>query len=145
MKSNKSNMVIKHFISPSNNNNAYLLINGDEAAVIDPADAYQDIKDALDKMGIGLKYLLITHGHKSHFDSAPMLKKDFGGKFCLHKLDVDLLRESGYNLEPDLTVKDSAYTRTHRGFTLFLCEKHQRVIQRRYSLERRIRKDMGAS
>ena len=107
MKSNKGNMAIKNFISPSNNNNSYLLINGDEAAVIDPADAYQDIQDELGKMGIGLKYLLVTHGHKSHFDSAPMLKKDFGGKFCLHKLDVDLLKESGYNLEPDLTVKDN--------------------------------------
>jgi len=111
MKMNEGNLIIKGFVSPSNENNVYLLINGDEAAVIDAANAYDDIRNILDETGVGLKYLLVTHAHKTHIQSVSMLKKDLGGTFCLHKLDLDLLKESDDNLKPDLPVKDNTSLR----------------------------------
>jgi hydroxyacylglutathione hydrolase len=107
MKMGEGTLSIKMLVSPSTENNVYLLINGDEAAVIDAADAYDDIRNTLDETGAGLKYLLVTHAHKSHIRSVSMLKRDFGATFCLHKLDLDLLKESDNNLEPDLPVKDN--------------------------------------
>lgn len=103
----EGNLSIKMLLSPSTENNVYLLINGDEAAIIDAANAYDDIRNTLDEMGADLKYLLVTHAHKSHIQSVSMLKRAFGGTFCLHKLDLDLLKESDDNLEPDLPVKDN--------------------------------------
>ena len=84
MKMNEGNLIIKALVSPSDGNNVYVLINGDEAAVIDTANAYDDIRNILDEMGIGLKYLLVTHGHKSNIQSVSMLKKNLGGTFCLY-------------------------------------------------------------
>jgi hydroxyacylglutathione hydrolase len=111
MKMNKGTLIIKRLVSPINESNAYLLINGDETAVIDAANAYEDIRNILDEMGVGLKYLFITHGHRSHVQSMSMLKKNFGGTLCVHKLDFDLLKESDDTLEPDLPVIDNASLR----------------------------------
>jgi len=108
MKKNQSALIIKRFLSPTNESNAYVLINDDIAVVIDPADASHDISNMLDEQGLDLKYLLVTHGHRSHIQSLPILKESFGGTLCLHELDSDLLKESIDTLEPDLLVKDNA-------------------------------------
>jgi glyoxylase-like metal-dependent hydrolase (beta-lactamase superfamily II) len=38
----------------------------------------------------------------------PELKARFGGTFCLHRHDYELLQDSGIKIEPDLFVKDNA-------------------------------------
>ncbi len=108
MKRNKGILIIKRFVSQTNESNAYVLVNGDEAAVFDAADAHGEIGNLLDEQGLSLKYLLVTHGHKSHLRSLPVLKERFGGMFCIHELDIPLLNESGDHLEPDMILKDNA-------------------------------------
>ena len=106
VKRDEGNFIIKRFVSPANKVNVYLVISGTEAAVVDAADTYQDIANVLDELQLDLKYVFITHGHKSHVQAAPMLKESFGGTICIHALDSNLLKESGDALEPDMNLKD---------------------------------------
>ena len=100
-------LMIKSFTSSPKGTNVYLLINGQEAALIDAAHSDNDIKNTLDEFGAGLKYILITHGHLSHVHSLSQVKKDMGGMVCLHKSDAELLKEVDSHLEPDLLLKDN--------------------------------------
>jgi glyoxylase-like metal-dependent hydrolase (beta-lactamase superfamily II) len=100
-------LVVKRFVSSPNETNTYLLVEGNEAAVIDVADSYNDVKSTLDELGANLKYILVTHGHLSHVHSVSKMKKDIGGMLCLHKSDVDLLEELNSQIEPDLLLKDN--------------------------------------
>jgi hydroxyacylglutathione hydrolase len=100
-------LMIKRFSSSPKGTNVYLLINGQEAAVIDVAHSNNDIKDTLDELGARLKYILITHGHLSHVHFLSQVKKELGGMVCLHKADADLLKQADIHLEPDLLLKDN--------------------------------------
>ena len=100
-------LIIKRFVSPPKDTNVYLLVNGDEAAVVDVADCYDDIENTLKETGARLKYILVTHGHSSHINSLSVLKKNMGGVICLHELDSPFLKEVEGNLEPDMLVKDN--------------------------------------
>jgi hydroxyacylglutathione hydrolase len=100
-------LVVKRFVSSPNETNTYLLIDGNEAAVIDIAQAYSDVRETLDGLGVSLKYLLVTHGHPSHLGSVGRAKENLGGMLCLHRSDTDLLKEADSDLEPDILAKDN--------------------------------------
>ena len=108
MKAEMDKLEIKHFTMPPDRKNEYLLINKTEAAVIDVAAAYEDISGILKDSGLRLKYILITHAHKAHIQALNRLKKNFGGAFCLHAHEYDLVKQSDNELVPDRFVKDSA-------------------------------------
>jgi hydroxyacylglutathione hydrolase len=100
-------LMIKSFSASPKEPNVYLVINGQEAAIIDAAHSNKDIKNTLDELGVRLKYILITHGHLSHVHSLSQVKKEMGGMVCLHKADTELLKEVDSRLEPDLLLKDN--------------------------------------
>jgi len=97
---------IKEFHDPETDKNEYLLINQDEAALIDISSAYGEIKDFINRSDLTVKYLLVTHAHPSHLMTIPKIKAEVGGIFCIHQDDYDLLKGVESNLEPDLFVKD---------------------------------------
>ena len=101
----QNNLSIQRFISTMHKNQ-YLLTSAGEAAVIDVTEAYDEVCKILDKIEIELKYLLITHAHKSHLQALPNLKKKYGGIFCIHEYEYELLKESNSSLEPDRFVED---------------------------------------
>jgi hydroxyacylglutathione hydrolase len=106
MKPNENGLTIKQFSSSADDTHQYLLIHGGEAAVIDAGEGMENILKTLEEEGCNLKYLLVTHGHKSHMPALTALKSRFGGAFCMHKGDLDLLPESTEKIDPDLLVKD---------------------------------------
>jgi glyoxylase-like metal-dependent hydrolase (beta-lactamase superfamily II) len=81
-------------------------VSAGEAAAIDVSEAQDEVGSLLDDMGIGLKYLLITHAHKSHLQALPDLKNKYGGTFCLHEYEYEILKESDTAPEPDRFLKD---------------------------------------
>ena len=105
MEKTQSNLAIQRFVSTTGKNQ-YLLTSAGEAAVIDVSESYANICKILDTMGIGLKYLLVTHAHKRHFQALPELKRNYGGTFCLHEYEYELLKESDSNLMPDRFLGD---------------------------------------
>ena len=63
-----------------------------------------------------LKYLLVTHAHRSHLTALPELKANFGAVFCICRQDEALLNTSGVSIVPDLIVKDNSRLRLGDGF-----------------------------
>jgi len=106
MKTSEMELIIRPFSASTDNGNQYLVIHGDEAAVIDAGEDFEEIGKTLTREGVALKYLFVTHGHRAHMPALLALKGKFGGAFCMHPGDLDLLREPHEGLDPDLLVKD---------------------------------------
>ena len=72
-------MKIIHNVLGELETNCYLLIDEEtmEAAVIDPADEAETIRDAIEGAGATLRYILLTHGHRDHTLAAPKLHELF--------------------------------------------------------------------
>jgi glyoxylase-like metal-dependent hydrolase (beta-lactamase superfamily II) len=106
MAKNKGHLEVKRFVS-GQGKNQYLLISGNEAAVIDMSDAVEDAGKHLDEMGLTLKYILVSHAHQSHVDALPLLKERFGATFCLHEYEYQHLKETDVATEPDQILQDN--------------------------------------
>ena len=106
MKTDKGDLDVKRFISDKGKNQ-YLLISGNEAAVIDVSDAFDSIGEIVTELGLTVKYLLVSHAHSSHVQALPMLKEKFGGTFCLHEYEYQHLKETDIHLEPDRILQDN--------------------------------------
>ena len=105
MKKNTGSTQIKRLVS-TGGKNQYLLISAGEAAAIDVSETQDEVGSILDEMGIGLKYLLITHAHKPHLQALGDMKNKYGGTFCLHEYEYEIYTESETALEPDRFLKD---------------------------------------
>lgn len=102
----KPHAVVKPITSSENGPNGYLIISKGQAAVIDIPSPAESIGKELERAGADLKYILITHAHPSHIYAVPSLKETYGGMFCMHDYDNDLLQEVMPGLQPDRMVKD---------------------------------------
>jgi hydroxyacylglutathione hydrolase len=107
-KKRTNNFSFKKFHQPESGKNEYLLINHNEAATIDVSAATDDVCRVLSQSNLTLKYLLVSHAHRSHLVALSDLKARCGGAFCLHRDDYQLLKDSGVPAEPDFFVKDNA-------------------------------------
>jgi len=107
-KKRSNNFTFRKFSPSDSDKNEYLLINQDEAATIDVSESCDEVLEVLRREKLSLKYLLVTHAHRSHLTALPKLKTEAGATFCLCQDDVDLLKTSGVRIEPDTFVKDNA-------------------------------------
>jgi hydroxyacylglutathione hydrolase len=107
-KKRKNNFTFRKLNQSDSEKNEYLLINHNEAATIDVSESCDEVIEILHREKLSLKYLLVTHGHRSHLTALPKLKMEVGGTFCFCKDDYDLLKTSGVQIEPDTFVKDNA-------------------------------------
>jgi len=107
-KKRKNNFTFRKFNSPHSEKNEYLLINQNEAAAIDVSASCDGVLEFLQREKLRLKYLLVTHAHRSHLVALPKLKLEAGGTFCFCNDDYDLLKSSGVQIEPDAFLKDNA-------------------------------------
>ena len=107
-KKRKNNFTFRRFNPSDSDKNEYLLINRDEAATIDVCTSCDEVLEILQREKLSLKYLLVTHAHRSHLTALPTLKTAAGGTFCLCRDDYDLLETAGVQIEPDTFIKDNA-------------------------------------
>jgi hydroxyacylglutathione hydrolase len=112
----QNSFTFRQFSRPDSEKNEYLLINQNEAAAIDISAAGAEVAEILRRNQLQLKYLLVTHAHRSHLTALPALKDEFGGTFCLGRDDCDLLKTSGIPIEPDQFMKDNAELKLGDGF-----------------------------
>jgi len=104
----KNNFSFRKFSPAGSDKNEYLLINQNETAAIDVSESCDAVLEILKREKLSLKYLLVTHAHRSHLTALPKLKMEAGGTFCLCRDDIDLLKTSGVRIEPDKFLKDNA-------------------------------------
>ena len=77
--------------------NCFIVHNGAEAFVIDPSTSEQKILWALEKNGLNLKGILLTHGHFDHILRAQELRNATGVPLYVHELDDEMLQDSHKN------------------------------------------------
>src|ERR1700677_59568 len=62
-----------------------------EAVVVDPGDNVPEILSRLQKHGLTLRQIVVTHAHIDHVGGAALLKKVTGAPVFLNKHDLELL------------------------------------------------------
>lgn len=72
--------------------------NSKEAVVIDPGDGTGEIITQLDKLGVRVTHILLTHGHADHMASADDLRKNYDAKLAVSAHDADMLAHPSKNL-----------------------------------------------
>lgn len=75
----------------------YLIVEGESAIVIDPADDFERISLYLSKLGATAKYVLITHAHFDHVGAVAKFAAS-GAKVYISQKDYDLLVKSDFYL-----------------------------------------------
>ncbi|MEG1964166.1 MAG: MBL fold metallo-hydrolase, partial [Clostridia bacterium] len=83
-------MVIEKIVLGYLQTNAYVLhVEGSsEAILIDPCEKAKDIEEALEKQGLVVKYVLLTHGHYDHIGACSYFQNR-QAKIYIHKNDAD--------------------------------------------------------
>ena len=77
--------------------NCYLLISGNQAAVIDPSADADTILQKIAEHGATLRYILLTHGHFDHICSLDILREKTGVPAYIHAKDADMPSDSQKN------------------------------------------------
>ena len=75
--------------------NCYGLVEGDEVVLVDAGAYPSAIEAALDRKGLRLRAVLLTHGHFDHILSAAFLKEKYGSPVYVHENDAEMLTD-GY-------------------------------------------------
>ena len=75
--------------------NCYALVSDGEAVLIDAGAAPDDIEAALEKRGLVLKAILLTHGHFDHILGAEAVAKRYAAPIYIHECDNEMLSD-GY-------------------------------------------------
>lgn len=79
--------------------NCYVLVNERKSAVvIDPGGSFPHIKSYLDKNGLIVKAILLTHGHFDHIGAVPMLKEYSDAPIYIHADDNEMLESAEKSL-----------------------------------------------
>lgn len=93
-------MKISYFTSDNAfGTNCYIVISEQNNAVlIDAPQADTDALEQLEKQGVKIKKILLTHGHCDHIESLAFLAEKYGAEVYIHKLDEPKLYDDFLNL-----------------------------------------------
>ncbi len=93
-------MIIKTLVVGELETNCYIL--GDEETrqgmIIDPGGDSGLIEKAVQELGLGIKYIVLTHGHADHIGVLSELKKITRAQILIHQEDAEMLSEPEKNL-----------------------------------------------
>jgi hydroxyacylglutathione hydrolase len=71
--------------------------NTKEGAIVDPGGNAEGILKEIDRLGLKVRYIILTHGHGDHIAAVHRVKEETGAKVLLNKKDLYLT--SGATLE----------------------------------------------
>lgn len=69
-----------------------------EALLVDPGDEPGRILEAVGRLGVTVKLIVLTHGHADHMGAAGEVQKATGAALCAHRLEAPLLTDPAQNL-----------------------------------------------
>ena len=112
--------------------NCFIVHNGTDAFVIDPSTSEQKILWALEKNGLSLGGILLTHGHFDHIWRAQELREATGAPLYVHELDAEMLTDSKKNAFATFTggnfVIEEAEVLLHEGDEIALGDEKIKVM-----------------
>lgn len=73
--------------------NCYIVGGEKECFVVDPGANSSRIIEELEKLGLPVKYILLTHGHFDHIIACSKVRHHSSAALCLHPLDEGLLSD----------------------------------------------------
>ena len=112
-------MNIERIVSFDNDENCYILYDDSlEGIVIDPGSDGEEIFDKIKKLGIRIKYILLTHCHYDHIEGLGILRKLTGAEVVASfecnlgiqsaSINLSMLFSDQISEEPaDLIINDS--------------------------------------
>lgn len=77
--------------------NAYIVEHVAErkAVLIDPGDEGERIARAVERLGLVVEKILLTHGHFDHVGAVALLRKRTGAPVCIHPDDSERMQSAG--------------------------------------------------
>lgn len=77
--------------------NCYILGKNGEGVIIDAGVDAEQVFKAVEKMGLKIKYIILTHGHIDHICSVDELREKLNAKVMIHESDANALLEPVLN------------------------------------------------
>lgn len=84
-------MRIKRLIVGELATNCYLLVSGEDAAVIDPGGEAEKILEEIRSGGAKLKYIINTHYHPDHTLANAKISQKTGAEILIHEAENDFI------------------------------------------------------
>ena len=75
-----------------------------EGIIIDPGDEAGAILERVGELGIGIKYILLTHGHLDHIAATADIKEATGASMVVHTEEADSLNDKTLGLFMGVTL-----------------------------------------
>lgn len=84
-------MQIKRLIVGDLATNCYLLVSGNEMAVIDPGGGAEKILEEIRKSKVKVKYVINTHCHLDHILANEKISQETGAEILIHEKEKDFI------------------------------------------------------
>lgn len=78
--------------------NCYVLIDKEQALVIDPGASFPELKDILQKYQATLQGILLTHAHFDHMAGVQSIVDEFGCNVYIHDSEYSFLKDPQKNV-----------------------------------------------
>ena len=100
-------MLLERSLHPQFVSNTYLVAAepGSEAALIDAGGPMEPLYEAINRHGLTVTHLLLTHHHHDHVEQAAAIKDRYGAEVIAHPLEAELLEGVDRTIEPGDVVE----------------------------------------
>ena len=94
-------MLINTYVAGPIDANNYLVYDekSKEAVLIDCSDYIAELVDFVDKNGLTVKYILLTHGHFDHILGVNSMKEALRAKVFIHGSDLSMVENLGFQMQ----------------------------------------------
>lgn len=92
--------------------NCYIISSSDntEAIVVDPGGEVEAIMSHINKAGVSVNGIVLTHGHGDHIGGVLELRKRLNVPVMVHKSELDMVSNSSLNMSASMSMGEITFT-----------------------------------
>lgn len=130
-------MKIKRFVGGSLESNGYIISAGEKGSccIIDPGYEPKKFIDYIEKEGLSLKCVILTHHHHDHVGGAARIRDHFGVPVYMHEMDahvykgaVDRQLRDGDTIDLDGETLKVLHTPGHTWGSICILSERSKVV-----------------